>query len=56
MTAKQKTQLNPFEKLYNRELNPDELAEMKHNFFGVMDLLLEIDKERKQSETEGGND
>lgn len=55
MPAKPKTQLNPFEKLYNRELTPDELAEARHNFFGLMDLLLEIDKEWKQAETEGGN-
>lgn len=42
-------QLNPFEKLYKRKLSDDELAEIRHNFFGFMDLLMEIDKEQKET-------
>lgn len=45
-------QLNPFEKLYKKELSSDELEEMKHSFFGFMNLLIKIDKEQK----EGKND
>lgn len=52
----QTKQLNPFEKLYKRELTPDELAEIKHNFFGFMDLLIEIDKEQKQTKEGEQND
>lgn len=52
----QTKQSNPFEKLYKRELTVDELAEIKHNFFGFMDLLMEIDKEQKQTKEEGQND
>lgn len=52
----QTKQLNPFEKLYKRELASDELAEIKHNFFGFMDLLIEIDKEQKQTKEGDQND
>lgn len=56
MPEKRRTQLNPFEKLYQKKLSDDELAEMKHNFFGFMDLLMEIDREQKQTATEGKDD
>lgn len=49
-------QLNPFEKLYKRKLSDDELAEIRHNLFGYMDLLLEMDREQKQDKQEGQND
>lgn len=56
MKDQEAKQLNPFEKLYNRELTPDELAEIKHNFFGFMDLLVQIDKEHKQTKEGAKND
>ena len=43
----EKPKFNPFEKLYKRKLSDDENAEIRHNFFGLMDLLIEIDKEQK---------
>lgn len=48
-------QSSTFEKLYKRKLSEDETAEIRHNFFGLMDLLIEIDKEQK-AEKESKND
>ena len=52
MEDQTKQKLNPFEKLYKKELNSDDLAEMKHNFFGFMDLLLKLDEEQKRNKKE----
>jgi hypothetical protein len=49
-------QLNPFDKLYKRKLSNDELAEIRHNFFGVMDVLVEIYKEQKELKGKDKND
>jgi hypothetical protein len=48
MPENQATQLNAFEELYRKKLTPDELEEMRHNLFGYLELLLEIDRERKE--------
>jgi hypothetical protein len=56
MPEEKTTKPNPFEKLYKRKLSDDEIAEMKHNFFGFMDLLMEIDKEQKETKEKEQND
>ena len=48
MLGKTKTQLNPLEKLYKKKLSPDEQEELKHNLFGYLKLLLEMDREQKE--------
>jgi hypothetical protein len=48
MPEKQATQPNAFEKLYKKKLSSDEQEEMKHNLFGYLELLLEIDREQKE--------
>lgn len=41
-------QPNTFEKLYKKKLSSNEQEEMKHNLFGYLELLLEIDREQKE--------
>jgi hypothetical protein len=48
MPNEKSTKPNPFDKLYKRKLSSEELAEIRHNFFGVMDVLVEIYKEQKE--------
>jgi len=52
MSEKQATQLNAFEELYKKKLTSDEIEEMKSNFFGFMELLIEIDQEQKASQND----
>ena len=48
MESQTKEQLNPLEKLYKKKLSSDEQEEIKHNFFGYLNLLIEIDREQKE--------
>jgi len=52
MQIAKKSQLNAFEELYKKKLSDDELEEMKSNFFGFMELLIEIDQEQKASQND----
>jgi hypothetical protein len=47
--------LTPLAQSDHDEPTLDEIEEMKHNFFGFMSLLTEIDKDQKQQK-EGSND
>lgn len=48
MPENQETQLTPLEKLYKRKLISDEQEEMRHNLYGFLGSLLEIDREQKE--------
>ena len=48
MPENQEIQPNPFEKLYKKKLSSDEQEEIKHNLYGYLELLIEIDREQKE--------
>ncbi len=48
MLLEKMEQLNPYEKLYNRNLSENEMAEIKHNLLGYLKLLIEVDKQQKK--------
>ena len=48
MLNNQDQQSNTLQKLYKRKLSYDELQEAEHNLYGLLGLLAEIDRERKE--------
>jgi len=42
--------LNIYEKLYKRKLTKEELLETNSNLIGFIELLIEIDKEKKRDD------
>lgn len=42
---------SPFEKLYKRQLSENDVAEIRSNLVGLFDVLIEIERDRKESES-----
>lgn len=47
MQQEKAKQLNPYERLYGKELSQDKVAEIKSTLNGFFSLLIEIDRENK---------
>ena len=45
-----KKPVQPYSKLYNRELTKDEVAEIRHNLAGFFHTLIQLDRLQKQEE------
>lgn len=41
-------QISPYEKLYGKKLDAEQLREAEENLLGFVELLLEADKENRQ--------
>ncbi|MEI6144328.1 MAG: hypothetical protein WCP91_01875 [Candidatus Berkelbacteria bacterium] len=55
MNQTDKIQLNPYEKLYGRELSESEMAEIDHNLLGYFTVLMKVDKRLRSQSDEQNN-
>ena len=47
MSAKQNDDAKPFEEVYGKALTPEEVKEMKHNLVSYVQLLIQLDRQKK---------